>query len=439
MSNCFLAIDIGASSGRHIIGKFNGTEIVLEEVYRFKNGADEIDGRLYWDLDRLFSNIKEGIKKAFSVSKNIKSLAIDTWGVDYVLLNGDEEILPVFAYRDERGAKAALKVHGIIPFKELYSKTGISYEPFNSIYQLYDDKINGRLDKATDFLMLPEYFSYKLTGVKSKEWTEATTTGLVNAKTGEFDFDIISRLGLKKELFKPLSVPPKKIGNLKPELVKELGGDCEVVLCASHDTASAIYAIDMEENAPYISSGTWSILGIKTPNAIVDCGENLSNEGGVGYYCHQKNIMGMWLVNRLKEEVCPDASFIEIADMASKSEYSVIFDVNDSTLYAPKNMKQAILALLEKKGEKMPKNNADIFSSIYHSLAFGYAKTYKEIEKNTKTTYNLLYVVGGGGKNKLLVSLTEKYLGKKVIALPIEGTSLGNIKIQYERWENKKQ
>ncbi|MBO5928348.1 MAG: rhamnulokinase [Clostridia bacterium] len=435
MKEYFLAIDIGASSGRHIIGSYNNGEVELEEVYRFKNGVDQVGDRLLWDVNRLFNEIKAGIKIAFAKNSNIKSLAIDTWGVDYVLLNGDTEILPCYAYRDERGALAAEKVHKIIDFSELYARTGIAYESFNSIYQLYDDSINGRLDNATDFLMLPEYFSYKLTGIKKKEWTDATTTGLISVKTGDFDMEIVEKLGLNKEIFKTPLTPPAVVGNLKPELVSELGGDCKVVLCASHDTASAVYGIPMEGNSPYISSGTWSLLGIKTEKAIVDCGENLSNEGGVSYYRHQKNIMGMWLVNRLKDEVCPDTDFVSIASMAEQSGYNVIFDVNDKTLFAPKDMKKAILDLLEKTAKEMPKTDADIFSSIYHSLAYGYAKTYREIENNTKKTYENLYIVGGGAKNKLLTKLTEQYLGKKVIALPIEATAIGNIKIQYERWQ----
>ena len=436
MKEYFLAIDIGASSGRHIIGNYINGEINLEEVYRFKNGVEEVDGRLVWDVNRLFNEIKQGIKVAFSKCNNIKSLAIDTWGVDYVLLNGDTEILPVYAYRDARGAMAAKKVHEIIEFSELYKRTGISYEPFNSIYQLYDDSINGRLDNATDFLMLPEYFSYKLTGVKKKEWTEATTTGLISAETGDFDMEIIKKLNLNQKIFKTPLTPPALVGRLKPELVEELGGDCEVCLCASHDTASAVYGIPMQGNSPYISSGTWSLLGIKTEKAIVDHGENLSNEGGVGYVRHQKNIMGMWLINRLREEVCPETDFVKIAEMADLSGYNVVFDVNDKTLFAPKNMKQAILDLLIKTGKQMPKTDADIFSSVYHSLAVGYAKTYREIEENTNKFYDSLYIVGGGAKNKLLTRLTEEYLGKKVIALPIEATAIGNIKIQYERWQN---
>ena len=427
----FLSIDFGASSGRHIIGYKENGEVVLKEIYRFKNGVTERDGRLYWDIDKLFNEVKNGLKIAFE-NYSIESLAIDTWGVDYVLLNGDKEIYPVYAYRDERGEKASKKVHQIIPFSELYKKTGIEYNTFNTIYQLYDDKLTGRLDNATDFLMLPEYFSYKLTGVKAKEWTMATTTGLLNAKTKFFDSEIIEKLGLNKNLFKDVFVPPYFVGELKEDLQKELGGNCKVILCASHDTASAVEGIPMKGNSPYISSGTWSLLGVKNEVSITDKGEDISNEGGVGYYRHQKNIMGMWLVNKLQETLPNKYSFDEMVKIARESSYSEIIDVNDSSLFAPENMRLAILEILKKQAKQQPETDGDIISSVYHSLAYNYASTLKRLEENTGKTYSEIYIVGGGAKNKMLNELTEKYSNKKVIALPIEATTLGNIKLQMQ-------
>ena len=430
----YLAIDLGASSGRHIIGYKKDGEIVLEEIYRFKNGVDEVDGRFYWDTKRLFNEIKNGLKIAFSKYK-IESLAVDTWGVDYVLLNENEEIYPVYAYRDQRGEIASAKVHDIIPFNELYKRTGIEYNCFNSIYQLYDDKLTGRLDNATDFLMLPEYFSYKLTGVKKKEWTEGTTTGLINAKTKTFDAEIIEKLGLNKKVFKDLCIPPYFVGELTPEIQKEVGGNCKVILCASHDTASAVEGIPMVGNNPYISSGTWSLLGVKNEIAITDKGEDISNEGGVGYYRHQKNIMGTWLVSGLKDTLKTSYTIKEMDDLAEQSSYDVIFDVNDSSLFAPQNMYDAIYALLVKTGKELPKTDGDIISSVYHSLAFNYAKTLKRLEENTGKTYDEIYIVGGGARNRIVNKLTEKYSNKKVNAMPIEATALGNIKLQIKYFE----
>ena len=377
-----------------------------------------------------FADIKNGIKVALKKYPKIESLAIDTWGVDYVLLDGDKEILPCYAYRDDRTHNSAQKVHTIVPFETLYSKTGIEFNEFNSIYQLYDDKLNGRLDVATDFLMMPEYFSYKLTGVKKKEYTEGTTTGLINVLTHKFDLDIISSLGLNEKIFKNLSQPGEVVGALKEEVQKEVGGNIMVKFCASHDTASAVCGIDMDTNQPYISSGTWSLLGVKSEKAITDRGMNLSNEGGVNNtFRHQKNIMGMWLVNKLQECLESGLSVIEMVEEARKSDYEVTFDVNDSSLVAPANMKQAILELLK---DNPPKHEKDVINSVYHSLAKCYAQTLKEIEQNTNKKYEKLYIVGGGAKNKYLNELTEKYTGVKVIGLPIEATAIGNLKIQME-------
>ncbi len=429
----YLAIDIGASSGRHIVGYKKENEIVLDEIYRFPNGMDKQGDSLVWDVNRLFTEIKTGIKLALEKYKSIKSLAIDTWGVDYVLLDGDKEILPVHAYRDARTKISKDDVHAIIPFEELYKRTGIEFNEFNSIYQLFDDKKTGKMDKATDFLMLPEYFSYKLTGVKKKEYTEATTTGLVNAFTHKFDQGIIEKLGLKKELFKQIEQPRTSFGYFTDEVKKEVGGDIEVVMCASHDTASAVCGIDMPENAPYISSGTWSLLGVKSDKAITDRGMNISNEGGdKNTFRHQKNIMGMWLVNELQKSLDKKLNVVEMIAEAKTSDYEQTFDVNDASLVAPENMKKAITALLDKT-DNPPKEEKDIINSVYHSLAKCYAKTFKEICSNVNKEYDRLYIVGGGAKNTYLNELTQRYSGVKVVAMPIEATALGNIKIQMDR------
>ena len=298
----YLAIDIGASSGRHIVGWREDGELKTKEIYRFSNGVVEEDGHLIWDIRKLFSNVVMGISKAFEEFPQIESLSIDTWGVDYVLLKGDEEVLPVYAYRDSRTEGVIPQVHEKTPFSELYRHTGCQFQPFNSVYQIYDDKIQGRLDGVTNLLMIPEYLMWKLCGVKAREYTNATTMGMVNAKTGEFDLEIVDTLGYPKHLFPKLSQPGTVLGNLRPEIAEAVGGNCKVVLCATHDTGSAVEGIPMEGNHPYISSGTWSLLGVKTPKPITDAGSekaNYSNEGGVGYNRYQKSTVGMWLVNEL--------------------------------------------------------------------------------------------------------------------------------------------
>lgn len=423
----YLAIDIGASSGRHIVGWQEKDGIKTKEIYRFSNGVLKQNGHLVWDIQQLYSEVLAGIRSAFSEYREIESLSIDTWGVDYVLLNGDNEILPVYAYRDGRTEAVIPKVHERIPFSELYQKVGCQFQPFNSIYQLYDDKLNGRLDCATDMLMIPEYLMWKLCGVKAREYTNATTTGMVN---GEFDMDIVRRLGYPEHLFPKFSQPKTVLGNLLPEIREKVGGNCKVVLCATHDTGSAVEGIPMEENSPYISSGTWSLLGVKTEKPLTDKGSeaaNYSNEGGVGYNRYQKNIMGMWIVNELQRELCSTTPFFEIVKMAEESTCDAVLDANSPALFAPESMKAAFDGLANGLVDM-----GDYFRCAYRSLAQSYKVAIEELEANTKQKYKKVYIVGGGAKNTFLNRLTEEATGKKVIALPIEATALGNLKIQME-------
>ena len=414
----YLAIDIGASSGRHIIGWMEDGEIRTEEVYRFHNGVSEEDGHLVWDIRSLESEVRKGIDIALE-KYDIESLSIDTWGVDYVLLKGDEEILPVYAYRDERTKEVIDEVHSLMPFEELYEHTGCQFQPFNSIYQLYADKKAGRLDSVTDFLMIPEYLLYKLTGVRKKEFTNATTMGMIDHETLEFDHEIIKRLGLPEHLFKKLSQPGDTVGQYK---------GVKVVLCATHDTGSAVEGIPMKGNELYISSGTWSLLGVKTQKPITDIGSmkaNYSNEGGVGYNRYQKNIMGMWIVNELQRQICNE-DIREIVKKAEQSTYDEVLNANDESLLSPSSMKDAFDALLDKK----PESPYDYFRCAYKSLALSYKQAIEELEGNTGKTYQRLYIVGGGAKNQFLNDLTAKATGKEVVALPIEATAIGNLMVQ---------
>ena len=428
----YLAIDIGASSGRHIVAHQGKNGLELNEVYRFETGFCRVNGSMINDIEKLRSNVVAGIKKAFSKYANIESLAIDTWGVDYVLMNEDKEIMPVYSYRDERTLKVVDKVHAIIPFEKLYEKTGIQFQTFNTVYQLYCDKECGRLDNATDFLMLPEYLSYYLTGIKKKEYTNATTTGLINATTNDFDGEIIDKLGLPERLFKKLDNPATRVGELKAEIREIVGGNTEVVLCASHDTASAVEGIPMEDDALYISSGTWSLLGVKSEVALTDEKSrkaNYSNEGGIGYIRFQKNIMGMWLINCLKKELGDSLDFAEIVRLAEESTFDKTVDVNRQEFFSPTSIKQAFDNVLGEKGLKA----GDYFRCAYRSLAKGYKQAIDDLSEVTGKKYSKLYIVGGGAKNKFLNGLTEEFCKIEVIALPIEATTIGNIKVQMER------
>ncbi len=424
----YLAIDLGATSGRHVIGYEVNGKFVLEEIHRFKTGMDESSHGLVWNVTRLFKEIKSGIKKAFKKYPKIESLSIDTWGVDYVLMNGDKEIPPYYAYRNARNIEASKELSKVLPFEELYKTNGIQFAAFNTIYQLYDDMRNGRLEKATDYLMLPSYFSYKLTGIKSHEYTDESTTSLLNAVTKKYDYEHLDKLGLPRRLFNDISEPGTILGELKDDIAKEVGGQTKVILCASHDTASAFEAVDVPEDGIIISSGTWSLIGIKTKEPI--CNEkslasNFTNEGGVNYIRFLKNVMGMWIVNQigLQENI----NFILLLDQIEKTNYQETFDVNDESLVAPKNMKQAVTKLLV---NNPPKNDLELFASVYHSMAVAYKNVCDELEGITNKKFNSIYVVGGGAKNKYLNRLIEEETSKKVVAMPIEATSLGNIKVQ---------
>ena len=417
----YLAVDIGASSGRHLLGWKEDGKIITKELYRFPNGVKEFQGHLTWDIESLFAHVKHGIDEALK-EYEVSSLSVDTWGVDYVLMKGNEEVLPCYAYRDTRTESVIPEVHKIIPFEELYERTGIQFQTFNTIYQLYADKKEGRLEGVTDFLMMPEYLLYKLCGVKSHEYTNATTGGMVSAKTGQYDSEIIAKLGLPAHLFQPLQKPGTKLGTYR-------GVQC--VLCPTHDTASAVEGIPMEGDEIYISSGTWSLLGVKIKNPVTtpqSMAANFTNEGGVNYIRYLRNIMGMWLINRLRDELCPGKDFGEIVNEAENDSFDGTVDANAKSFLAPESMKSAFDEALTDK----PATNAGYFRCAYRSLALTYKKTVEEIESVTGRKYNSIYIVGGGAKNSFLNRFTEQATGKKVIALPIEATALGNLKIQRE-------
>ena len=418
----YLAIDIGASSGRHLVGWREDGTLKTKEVFRFPNGVQEVEGRLIWDMPALAGYVREGIDRAVAEFGKIESLAIDTWGVDYVLMRGDEPVLPCAAYRDSRTEKIIGEVHSIVPFEELYRRTGCQFQPFNTVYQLYEDKKSGRLQGVTDLLMVPEYLLWTLTGVKAREYTNATTQGLINAGTGAFDTEITDKLGLPRCLFPALSAPGTVIGEYK---------GIKAVLCATHDTGSAVEGIPMEGSEPYISSGTWSLLGVKTPKPITDAGSmaaNYSNEGGVGYNRYQKNIMGMWLINRLRAELCPDTDFGTITRLAEESANTAAVDSASQAFLAPESM---VRAFDEATGGAL-RTPGDYFNCAVRSLALGYKKALEELEANTGRRYTKLYIVGGGARNGYLNRLTQEVTGKTVVALPIEATAIGNLKIQME-------
>ena len=429
--NYYLAIDIGASSGRHILGHIENGIIHTEEIYRFQNGAKEICGHLRWDTEKLFSEIVCGLKRAAEIGKIPLSVGIDTWGVDYVLLDGEDKVIDgAFCYRDFRTQSVIEEVHDTVPFPELYAKTGIAFNSFNTVYQLFDDKINGRMEKAKSLLMIPDYLHFRLTGKKRQEHTNATTTGMVNAKTHEWDEQIIEKLGYKRELFATLSEPGDTVGEFSNEIANSVGYRAKVVLPATHDTASAVLAAPLEGRTPYISSGTWSLLGVEEENAHTDdaARESLySNEGGINNsFRLQKNIMGLWMIQEVRRELLGKYSFAELADMAKASPTDALLKVNDARYFAPKSM---ISEINSAAGREL--SVGEIAFSIFNSLARDYAASLDALEMMTAQSYNTLNIIGGGSQNELLNELTARHTKKRIITGPTEGTAIGNLLMQF--------
>ena len=428
----YLSIDIGASSGRHILSSVQNGKLVLEEVYRFENGMTQKDGHLVWEYEKLFSNIIEGLKECKKLDKIPVSVGIDTWGVDYALIDADGKVIgDVYAYRDGRTEEPIKKVHEIIPFETLYKRTGSQFQIYNTIYQLYTDKLSGKLDKAERFLMMPDFFNYLLTGVMKNEFTNASTTGLMSAKTRDWDMETVKELGLPEKLFKELSDPATLVGNLKPEIAKEIGYDLKVVLPATHDTASAVMAVPEIGQPLYISSGTWSLLGIESPVAISTdeaLKENFTNEGGYGRSTRfLKNIMGLWMIQCVRREYNKKYSWGDFVTLSKEvKDFDSIVDVNDNSFLAPASMIEAIKDYCRKTGQKVPETPGEIALCVYDSLAVCYDKAVKTIEKITGTTFDVIHVVGGGCQNGYLNELTAKRTGKQVVAGPVEATAIGN-------------
>lgn len=427
-----LAIDIGASSGRHILGWIENGKIHTEEIHRFENNIKEADGSLVWDIQSLANEVKKGIKKCSQLGKIPETVAVDTWGVDYVLLDENEDIIsPVYSYRDSRTFRVIPEVEKIVSPEELYSRTGIQKLNFNTIYQLYADKLSGKLDVAKHFLMIPAYLSYCLTGIIKNEYTNMTTTGFVNAKEYIPDTFILNKLGIKDDIFGDILMPGDVIGDFTDEMQKYCGFNSRVVFCPSHDTASAVAACPLKENSAYISSGTWSLIGIEMKSPVLSKESeiaNFTNEGGIEHrFRFLKNYMGMWLFQNIRRNLNKTLTYDEMMNEAKESGKYYYIDVNAQDFVAPENMIDAIKDYLNKPDMTL----GEVINTVYHSLARSYKSAMEEIEKLSKTKIDAIYIVGGGSKDKYLSELTEEYTGKKVVTGATETTALGNIISQF--------
>lgn len=438
MGKYFLAIDIGASSGRHILGSLEDGKIKLEEVYRFWNGMDDIDGTLCWDVDRLFGEIIEGMKKCKEIGKIPVSVGIDTWGVDFVLLDEADQIVgQAVGYRDHRTDGMDEEVYQIIKEDDLYARTGIQKAIFNTIYQLMAIRKQHpeQLEKAAAMLMIPDYFHFKLSGNKVQEYSEATTGQLVNPETKDWDYELIEMLGFPKNIFQKMHMPGAVIGSLTEEVQEMVGYDCQVVLPPTHDTASAVMAVPSnEENVCYISSGTWSLMGVERTDA--DCSmkskeANFTNEGGYGgSITYLANIMGLWMIQSVRNKLAPDMSYGDLCEQASKEDIASIVDCQDDCFLSPDDMVEEIREYCRKSSQDVPETLPQLASVVYNSLAKCYAEKLNEIEKLTGARYDRIHIIGGGSNAGYLNELTANYTKVPVYAGPGEATAIGNILTQ---------
>ena len=450
----YLAIDIGASSGRHILGHVEDGKLILEEVYRFDNKQVRKDGHDCWDMDNLWNGIVGGLKACKELGKIPHTVGIDTWAVDYVLLDENDAIIgDAVAYRDSRTEGMKELVNTIIPADKLYARAGIQYQPFNTIYQLTALKQEHpeQLEKAKWMLMIPEYFNFKLTGVKRNEYTNASSTNLLNAAEKNWDMEVISALGLPTEIFHELAMPGTVLGGLLPEIQAEVGYDTTVILPATHDTGSAFLAVPArDDNAVYLSSGTWSLLGVENEVPITtpeSQAQNFTNEGGAWYrFRYLKNIMGLWMIQSIRRELNGVAyvqgkesrtvaakqwSFPDLIAEAKKCEaFTGVVDVNRDCFLAPQSMIQAIKDECAATNQPVPETVGEIMQCVYTSLSLCYRDAIKSLQKLTGKTYTSVNIVGGGCQDGYLNQRTAQATGLPVFAGPVEGTAIGNLIVQ---------
>ncbi|MDR0644808.1 MAG: rhamnulokinase [Treponema sp.] len=436
MSLC-LAVDIGASGGRHILGAYRNGKLTLEEIYRFSNAPVLSERGLVWDVERLFDEVVKGLSLCAKWDKIPETVAIDMWAVDYALIDAAGGLInPVYSYRGERGTTFTST---LVPIEEMYAITGIPPHPFNTVYQLLADKDAGRIEKAEHLLMLPEYFSYRLTGrLKDEcEYTNASSTGLLDAQKRDWAYGLIDALGLPRRLFPRVREPIYDYGDLSTEIRKRVGFNARVLMCASHDTASAVSLLP--QDALYISSGTWSLLGVQSAPILTEAAlkDGYANEGALnGKIRFLKNIIGLWMLQRIRAELevtGKNCSFSELESLAKEAaergdEYSV--DVNSRKFINPFSMIEAIKEECRLSDSSVPSTLGGLALCVYQSLASSYQMAVEGIEAITGRRYGAVHIIGGGSKDDFLNHLTARYTGRTVYAGPSEAAAAGSLFMQ---------
>jgi rhamnulokinase len=448
-SKVYLAVDLGASSGRVVAGLFDGQKITLEEAYRFENGGVAIAGRLHWDLLNQWSHIVKGLRVAATKhAGEVRSLGVDTWGVDFGLLGRNDELLGnPYHYRDIRTVGMMDRAFAIVPRQEIFAQTGLQFMEFNTLYQLLAMKLgnNPLLDAAERLLMIPDLFHWLLTGEKANEYTDVSTSQFYNPQTGDFARTLLDKLGLPTHILGPLVQPGTKLGPLQTAVAEETGlKGVQVVLPGNHDTASAVMAVPAasvpgaKPDWCYISSGTWSLMGVETPRPIINDRMyelNFTNEGGVGGTTRVlKNIAGLWLVQQCRNLWKQQGHEFGWEELTRRAEQTPpllsLVDPDDHAFVAPRDMPAAIRDYCQQTGQPVPSSEGAIIRCALESLALRYRMVLGLLEELVGGELKTIHIVGGGSLNRLLCQMTADCCNRRVVAGPVEATAIGNVMLQ---------
>lgn len=445
--NTYLAVDLGAESGRVMAGRFDGKTVALEQMHRFPNGPVNLGGTLRWNLIGLWSEIQTGLQAAADkAGRSAVSVGVDTWGVDFVLMNGNDELLgQPWNYRDSRTNGMVQKAFSRVPQADIFAETGLQFMQINSLYQMLAmlERDPELVAQAKHFLMVPDFLHWCLSGSRVAEFTNATTTQMLSAKTRDWAFDMLRQFEIPVDMLPPIVAPGADLGTLRSEVADSTGlGKLKVVAPSTHDTGAAVAAVPTSRtgsaNWAYISSGTWSLMGVEVQEAVLTpqaLQYNVTNEGGVdGTYRLLKNIMGLWLVQGCRRAFAArgkDISYAELTRLAGEAEpFRSIVDPDRADFIAPSDMAEAIAAECRRTGQPVPETEGQFVRCALESLALKYRLVLQWLEELTDTPVEVIHIVGGGTQNQLLNQFTADACGRPVLAGPIEATALGNVLLQ---------
>lgn len=436
-----LAFDYGASSGRAILGSFNGHKLELDEVHRFSNDPVKIGDSFYWDVLRLYFEMKQGMVKCVKSGKGkVAGIGIDTWGVDFGLLDSMGELMGnPRHYRDSRTEGMIEIAAREVPKTKIYEQTGIAFQKFNTIYQLLSMKLNNSamLEKASTMLFIPDLLNYFLTGAKASEFTVASTSQMLDARTHKWSTPLLRKLGIPDRILTDIVRPGTKIGSVLSSIRADTGfGDVPVIAVAEHDTGSAVVSVPAAESGfAYLSSGTWSLLGVESETPVINDNTyrlNYTNEGGFNNTTRLlKNIMGLWIYQECKrtwDRQGEVLSFEELEEAAERSEpFRSFIDPDNNTFYSPGNMPDKVREFCIRTGQDIPRDKASVVRCVMESLAMKYRKVLKELEGIIGVGIPVLHIIGGGSKNVMLCRFTANAIDRPVIVGPVEATAIGNL------------